>query len=737
MKITLTTLLFFLLQSITVLCQIPDGYYNSADGLSGTELKAALHNIIDGHTEKSYSDLWDILKESDEDPDNSSNFILIYTGRSISKTSSYPDWNREHVWAKSHGDFGTTPPAGTDAHHIRPCDVSVNSSRGNKDFDEGGTQHSEATECYYTSTTWEPRDAVKGDVARMMFYMVVRYEGDVSGEPDLELVDYITSPTEAPKFGVLSTLLKWNQEDPVDDFERHRNNVVYSYQNNRNPFIDHPEYVTKIWGGNLSSVIENVIINPKHPSVDDEVIVSASVSDEEGVKSVTLKWGLTSDNLNNSINMGLSGENKFITLSPVPAQQQQTEVFYKIAVIDSQDVVTNSETLHYIVEDNQNTEDVVLLFEDFETTTENQDINLEGWINYIEKGTKKWLGKFYSNNKYAQVSSYNTSEENIIWLITPPVNLDVSDNEIFKFDINVGYWKHNGLQILMSQDFNGSDISLATWTDITSNFIIPTEPVSGYGSFEPAGEMNLSTYQGTIYIAYKYSGNSNNSQTTTYQIDNVSIVGQKNQNDETAPDIYIFPANNSTSISIDTSVTILSNESLYCTNGDVLNTDYIKTVVTFAESDNSSSNVECNIQIKDDNKLIVLTPVLQLKYNTSYAVFLNNNAFSDTAGNKTSAKSVKFITKNNTSIASSVNAKMQADVYPNPGNGIFNLTFQEKVSNIEYSVYNTAGILVEKNILSVNGKSIKINLKHLKKGVYLLMLKSQNHIYKNIVLIES
>ena len=247
MKRTFLTLVYLLL-SVSIFSQPPDGYYDNAQGLTGEQLKAALHNIIDDHVEKSYDFLWTILPESDEDPNNTNNFILLYTGRSISKSSSYPDYNREHVWAKSHGDFGTSAPAGTDAHHLRPTDVSVNSDRGNKDFDNGGTQHSEATGCYYTESTWEPRDAVKGDVARMMFYMAVRYEGDVSGEPDLELVDYITYPTTSPIFGKLSTLLQWHIDDPVDDIERHRNDVVYSYQENRNPFIDHPEYVDYIWG---------------------------------------------------------------------------------------------------------------------------------------------------------------------------------------------------------------------------------------------------------------------------------------------------------------------------------------------------------------------------------------------------------------------------------------------------------------------------------------------------------
>jgi len=241
-----STLIFFLPSGFS---QIPPGYYEDAAGLKGEALKTALHNIINNHTEYSYNDLRDfILRETDEDPDNSNNVILLYTGRSQDKDTfggGADDWNREHVWAKSHGDFGNTPPCGTDAHHIRPTDASVNSSRGNKDFDNGGTQHLEATGCYYTEYTWEPRDEVKGDVARMIFYMEVRYEGG-SGEPDLEVVDFLnTSPD--PEHGKFSTLYEWHQQDPPDAFEINRNEVIYSYQDNRNPFIDHPEFLINIY----------------------------------------------------------------------------------------------------------------------------------------------------------------------------------------------------------------------------------------------------------------------------------------------------------------------------------------------------------------------------------------------------------------------------------------------------------------------------------------------------------
>jgi endonuclease I len=226
-----------------------DGYYDAANGKTGEALKTALHNIIDDHIEISYSNVWEALRETDEDPNNPNNVILLYTGRSQGKFtngSGVNDWNREHVWAKSHGDFGTTMGAGTDLHHLRPTDVTVNSSRSNLDFDNGGSQHSEATGNYYDSDSWEPRDRVKGDVARMLFYMAVRYEGD-SGELDLELNNLVNNGS-APYHGKMSVLLQWHKEDPVDNFERRRNEIIYTdFQHNRNPFIDHPEWASAIW----------------------------------------------------------------------------------------------------------------------------------------------------------------------------------------------------------------------------------------------------------------------------------------------------------------------------------------------------------------------------------------------------------------------------------------------------------------------------------------------------------
>ncbi|MBY8911284.1 endonuclease [Bacillus sp. YC2] len=226
-----------------------DTYYKEASGKSGTALKSSLHRIISGHTKLSYSQVWNALKETDEDPANPNNVILLYTQESRAKSKnggSVGDWNREHVWAKSHGNFGTAAGPGTDIHHLRPADVQVNSARGNMDFDNGGTEYPKAPGNYYDGDSWEPRNEVKGDVARMLFYMAVRYEGD-DGYPDLELNEK-TGNGSAPYMGKLSVLLKWNKQDPVDSTEKRRNDIIYEdYQHNRNPFIDHPEWADEIW----------------------------------------------------------------------------------------------------------------------------------------------------------------------------------------------------------------------------------------------------------------------------------------------------------------------------------------------------------------------------------------------------------------------------------------------------------------------------------------------------------
>ena len=321
---TLKSLSFIFLFSIPFSAISQDSaYYSSAFNRKSDDLKMQLHILIRNHKEYPYTststDVWDILKETDKDPANPNNVILLYSGRSVDAAQEYnggAGWTREHVWAKSRGNFGTDAGAGTDVHHLRPLDNSVNSTRNNRAFDnckdckdviDNGFNTGSKTDA--TLYTFEPRDDVKGDVARMIFYMAVRYEGE-GAEPDLELTENIMSNTDqSPVHGVKSTLLEWNRLDPVNDWERSRNSIIHEkFQGNRNPFIDYPELADYVFGDSTSyvwkpeaisgikklskqlKVYPNPTLNVIHVLVDAEfATANYTVFDSSGVTFITGK----------------------------------------------------------------------------------------------------------------------------------------------------------------------------------------------------------------------------------------------------------------------------------------------------------------------------------------------------------------------------------------------------------------------------------------------------------------
>jgi len=341
-------IILFLVATGGLLAQ-PTGYYNGTDGKDGDALKAELNDIISGHTSYSYYFSKEIFKLSDADPNNASNLILVYTGRSQANDdygTGGNQINREHVWAKSHGGFADIQPMDSDVHNLKPADASVNQDKGNLDFDNGGTQHSEATGCYYTNSTWEARDEVKGDIARIIFYMSTRYEGE-DGEMDLEVVDAINT-YPLPEHGKLSTLLEWNMQDPPDEFEMNRNNVIYSFQKNRNPFIDDPNFANLIWAGAMASpvTISNVAINPNMPTAGEVVDVSASINSGQGsITMAEVHYGLDWNNLDQSVVMASSGDNY---IAQIPAYGEGQTVHYKVMASDGTNEYSTTVYDYYI-----------------------------------------------------------------------------------------------------------------------------------------------------------------------------------------------------------------------------------------------------------------------------------------------------------------------------------------------------------------------------------------------------
>jgi hypothetical protein len=258
------------------------GYYENLDGLADVDLRQALQNsIADPATVRAhtYADVIDILKEADQNPENSNEVWLVYseTGRPKLDLQTDSDnsgkWNREHTFPRSRGGFfdieedeiadgidlfWTTKAdslrhGNSDAHALRAADASENSSRGNQHYGE------------YNGPSGN-LGSFKGDVARSVLYMEIRYNGlqIVNGFPALE------SPATGD-IGDLATLLDWHRNDPPDDFEMNRNNVISNWQKNRNPFIDEPLLVEYIWGDSIGLVWDQSL------SVDENLELNVAV----------------------------------------------------------------------------------------------------------------------------------------------------------------------------------------------------------------------------------------------------------------------------------------------------------------------------------------------------------------------------------------------------------------------------------------------------------------------------
>jgi len=250
----------------------PAGYYNSLNGKSGAQLKQAIQDIIANPATvhaQNYGDVTDILKEADQNPLNSNQVWLMYVELPRAKykfqstASNTGSWNREHIFPQSRGGFsdGTNSVADGidnwattnandidaghgDAHHIRAEDGPENSSRNNRDYglnDYNGPSG--------TLGSWH------GDVARALFYMACRYNA-------LSLSNGNLPDSTVGSIGDLATLLAWNESDPADDFEMHHNNVVYTWQNNRNPFVDMPLLASYVYGSNFGQVWNNSLALP-------------------------------------------------------------------------------------------------------------------------------------------------------------------------------------------------------------------------------------------------------------------------------------------------------------------------------------------------------------------------------------------------------------------------------------------------------------------------------------------
>ena len=288
-------------------------YDNLNTDLEGSAFRAELAELItDTHTKyTSYDGLANAFKVADADPDNNGNVIWFYTGTSVpfSAFGGNPgSTNREHVWPKDGGDaFPEKSGPGSDAHHLRPTETQLNSTRGSKNFDEvaqtsanvvkengssgyGNSAYGADALCYSSGSFFYPAKGYRGATARILFYMQTRW-----GDHNLEFVDGAGS---SKTIGKISTLLKWHLEEPPTEEEIRRNEAVFGLQGNRNPFIDHPEYAAQIYcydGESYNNALQQVLAESDDPygNLNTAVLESLAISPSTVTISVGDTYALT------------------------------------------------------------------------------------------------------------------------------------------------------------------------------------------------------------------------------------------------------------------------------------------------------------------------------------------------------------------------------------------------------------------------------------------------------------
>ena len=286
--------------------QIPSGYYNTATG-TGYTLKTQLYNIIKGHTNNGYAGLYTTYLTSDVDNFYENDGTILdmysenpsgtdpynYTTGTTQRCGSYSVegdcYNREHIIPQS--VFNEASPMVADAHFITPTDGKVNGIRSNYPHgtvnsatytSQNGSKLGSSSVSGYSGTVFEPVNAFKGDIARMYFYFATRYENTVAGY-SFPMFDGSSNKVFTTAF--LNVLLAWHAQDPVSAREIARNNAIYARQNNRNPFIDHPEYVNQIWGGTSSG-------DTQSPTAPASLASTSKTS-----TTISLSWNASTDNV--------------------------------------------------------------------------------------------------------------------------------------------------------------------------------------------------------------------------------------------------------------------------------------------------------------------------------------------------------------------------------------------------------------------------------------------------------
>jgi endonuclease I len=533
-------LLYLLLFCITPFYGQIQPYYNNLDlSKTGNDLFLELSTrIISTHSGIPYTssstDVWDACRLADEDPDIPANILMIYgfddndgipdTDRTRNK--DFQDtgggtgvWNREHVFARSlaNPSFGTDEPGpGTDVHNLRPADRDRNSLRSARKFTDGSGNSGIVS----ANGGWYPGDEWKGDVARIIMYMYLRYHGNGTQVSETQCfpINVGFGDPLVSDVNMIDLFLRWNVEDPVSDFEENRNEVLSGIQLNRNPFIDNPYLATIIWGG-LTAEDKwwtNNSTDTEAPAAPTNLVASNISND-----SFELSWDAATDNVGVYDYLiyvdGVYYQSTYTT--SITLTDLSPDTSYNIS-IKARDAASNLSVASTVLNVVTFTGPKILFNEDFEDCA---DLN---FFSYNEASNKNWECQTQYGENNSGSMGINGYEEDLAskdWLITNnAIDFDLETGEKISFYADATFGT-NPLELLYSSTYDGSsNPSDFTWNPVPNiNALVhdnsSTEVVYAFS------DVDISPITGTVYFAFKYYSNGN---PTRWTIDNFEIIAE-------------------------------------------------------------------------------------------------------------------------------------------------------------------------------------------------------------------
>lgn len=674
--------LVFCITFTTGFCQIPYGYYDAAEGQTGYTLKSTLHTIIDNHSARNYTALWTLYETSDIRSDGKVWDIYANCDFNFGKPEVGGDqdvgtggsiecdkFNREHTFPRSWFG-GDIEPMNSDPFHVVPTDKKVNSVRGSFPYGEvsspsytssNGSKLGPNSIAGYTGTVFEPIDEFKGDIARGYFYMATRYETSIASWESLDgNGNAMLNGTSDQAFEdwALTMLIEWHESDPVSQKEIDRNEAIYDFQGNRNPFIDHPEYVACIWQNNCGTTTNPSIAVNESLSDFGSVVFGAS----SAVQSYTVEGAELTDNIiitsTNGFEISLTDSDGSFTnqlsLEPSNGVVSSTTVFVRLTPISNSNEVINGEIVH----SSSGASSVTITVSGSEQVDGTPTISIDKSILEFEA---------VSFGEVSDIQSYMLSAVDLTDQVTISsasdfeISLTEDDNDFgssINLDVTDGNISSTPIYVRFKPMSDSNDLVEGHVTHVSQGAETKTLSVSGTEKEIIIPEINFSFSETTLTenenLTVDLFANEVLSDQITTNISIENLVGL------TADEFTTIPsANNSLALNWATDTQLNSLEILFGSG--------------LFESPGDKS----------------LDFVLQPATDGSYTVGSNNRYSINIRG----------------AVVSSLDDELnEFTLYPNPSNGIFKI--RAALQHFEFQVFNAQGRLIERGI---NKRSIDLS----------------------------